>query len=487
MLTIFRAGLHYREMSDTEIRGFLDGTVKLERNVATQYHVRIGCEGSKPDGGRHEVMRVLLRWDISALPSFATILSARLVLSQEDLTGFPSRHPQRWPVDFVLHDVRKPWGPGRGGAGRDNVSRPEPGDAWWLEARAGELPWQVPGCGFGADGDPRADRGTAPLACARLSSPAADLVFSGPVLARHVEEVVAGGRTLDLLVAASPADEALPGSIKAFFSSEYGDDRGPWLRPRLEVQWSAPALWVEERSFVLEPGGTLRWIPAGPLEPAGEATLAASVRLDDRSAAAGAIQPVAFAGATPLEVPARCPAGAAADLRLTTAVAPVPAGERIALSILETWSPAAARPEDLAVRFSFFAPSGRSIEAAARHAGERRYACEIEPDEMGVWSYSWTTTPDLRFRPHVGGGRFTVVRNPSPEAHAAALRRFAEKALAGASAPNLVARRRLHFRLTALEREATEVLRTETGLPAGAARDLEDVRERISRALPGLA
>jgi hypothetical protein len=475
-------------MEDTEIRGFLDGTVKLERNVATQYHVRIGCEGSKPDGGRYEVMRVLQRWDISALPAFARVHAARLVLSQEDITRFPSRHPQRWPVDFVLHDVRKPWGPGRGGAGRDNVSRPEPGDAWWLEARAGELPWQVPGCGFGAEGDPRADRGASPLAGARLESPAAELVFSGPPLARHVEAAPARGGALDFLIGASPADEALPGSIKAFFSREYGDDRSPWLRPRLEVEWSAPALWCEERAFVLEPGGSASWRAPRLDEAAGAAVLAASVRLDDRSAAAGAILPVAFAGGTPLETPSRGPFAADLEIRLTTAIDPVPAGGKIAFSVLETWSPDVPGPENLAVRFRFFAPSGRCIEAAARHAGDRRYACDFEPDEMGVWSYSWATTPDARFPPHVGGGRFAVVRAAPPDAHAAALRAFTERALAAAGpAFDLVARRRLHFRLTALQREATEVLRTAADLPAGVARTHQEVLEKISRALPALA
>ena len=487
LLTVLRAGFHYQGMFDTEIRGFLDGTVKLERNVATQYHVRIGCEGSKPDRGRYEVMRVLQRWDLSSLPHFARVLSARLVLSQEDLAGFPARHPQRWPADFLLHDVRKPWGPGRGGVGRDNVSRPEPGDAWWLEARAGELAWQVPGCGFGTDGDPRADRGNSPLAAARLPSASAELVFSGPSLARHVEATIAGRRSLDLLIAASPADEALPGSIKAFFSREYGDDRSPWLRPRLEIEWSAPALWIEERAFVLEPGGSTSWRPAHSLESTEGVTLAASVRLDDASAAGGAILPVAFAGETPLEVPARGPLGADVHLRLTTAVAPVPAGERAAFSLLETWSPAVPRPDDLVFRFRFFAPSGRSFEAGARHAGDRRYVCEIEPDEMGVWTYSWSTTPDTRFLPHVGGGRFTVTRAASADAHAAALRRFAERALAGAGHPlDLVARRRLHFRLTALQREATEVMRTAASLSPGATRDLEEVLERAARAVGGM-
>ena len=45
--------------------------------------------------------------------------------------------------------------------------------------------------------------------------------------------------------------------MKAFFSRDFGDDLGPSLRPRLEVEWWAPAVWSLERPFVLEPGHTL--------------------------------------------------------------------------------------------------------------------------------------------------------------------------------------------------------------------------------------
>src|SRR5688572_3715210 len=254
--TVLRAGSGYRGMEDTEIRGFLDGGVKFERNVATQYHVRIGCEASGAVAGRSEVMRVLQRWDLSPIPACASIAAARLVLRQEDITRFPHRQPLRWPVTFYLHEVKKDWGPGRGGVDRDNVSKPEPGDAWWLEARAGELAWQVPGCGFASDTDPRADRAGEALAAGTIHGPGDDLVFTGPRLARHVERATRAGGRLDFLVAASPADETLPGSIKAFYSRDYGDDSNPILRPRLELEWTSRADWVEEKVFVLEPGGT---------------------------------------------------------------------------------------------------------------------------------------------------------------------------------------------------------------------------------------
>ena len=78
--SVLRPSLHYRGMDDTEIRGYLDGSVKFRRNVATQYHVRIGCEASKPERGRYEVMRVLHVWDLSALQQGARVRSARIIL-----------------------------------------------------------------------------------------------------------------------------------------------------------------------------------------------------------------------------------------------------------------------------------------------------------------------------------------------------------------------------------------------------------------------
>ncbi|MBI4604017.1 MAG: hypothetical protein HY721_18835 [Planctomycetes bacterium] len=465
--TVLVAGASYGGMWDTEIRGFLDRSVKFRRNVATQYHVRAGCEGSKPQDGRYEVLRILQRWDLGLLPRFARVAGARLVLRQEDTTGFPHRHPPRWPVSFYLHDVRKPWGPGRGGERRDNQSEPERGDAWWLEARAGELPWKEPGCGFASDHDPEADCGGEPLAWARLGSPEEDLVFAGSRLARHVEEALASRRTLDFLIRAGHEDELVPGSVRAFFSRELGDDLSPGKRPRLEVDWSAPALWHEERPFLLEPGGTTTIEPRPGAAWREGAVLAASLELDG--------DPPLRPETLVLEPPE---AGRPPSVVLTTALNPVPAGEEISIALLETWAPDVARPEDLEVRFAFTAPSGRRTEARAEHAGEHRYVCRFRPDELGVWSYAWRTRPDRRFLEQRGGGWLTVVRGRGG-AHAGALQAFADAALKDAwEARDLAARRRCHFRLVALQREIASLL------AAGQAPDLKEVSERIAEVLP---
>ena len=468
--TVLRAGSGYRGMEDTEIRGFLDGAVKFERNVATQYHVRIGCEASGAVAGRSEVMRVLQRWDLSPIPACARIAAARLVLRQEDITRFPHRQPLRWPVTFYIYEVKKPWGPGRGGVGADNVSKPEPGDAWWLEARAGELAWQVPGCGFASDTDPRADRGAEPLASGAIHGPGDDLVCTGPRLALHVERAVRSGRPLEVLIAASPADECLPGSIKAFYSRDYGDDGNPVLRPRLELDWTSRADWVEEKAFVLEPGGTALMRP----DPARA--------LREGAIAAACLEPGGDPAAMPPEVLVTDGSGASIEAMVTTAIQPVSAGDSIRIELLETWTPSAGSPDGFTVSFRFTAPSGRVLGREARHAGAHRYACEVTPDEMGVWRYSWSSFPDRRFPPHEGAGWLTVVRR-ADGTHLNALRAMAEAAsLVGEDPRDFVSRRRAGIRLTALAREVLEYSRTEAPADAAGCRELlETIAKAIAR------
>ena len=48
-------------VEDTEIRGFLDGTVKHHYNQGTAYHMRVGRRYSGALGGEYELKRALLR------------------------------------------------------------------------------------------------------------------------------------------------------------------------------------------------------------------------------------------------------------------------------------------------------------------------------------------------------------------------------------------------------------------------------------------
>ena len=497
MRTLFRPGLAYQGMSDVEIRGFLDGQVKLERNVATQYHIRIGCETSKPAQGRYEVMRVLARWDVSALPANAVVTEARMVFHQEDTSSFPHRYPLLWPVDFYLYEVRKPWNSGRGGRKLDNRSPPEPGDAWWLEAKAGELAWQEAGCSFGSDDHPNADRASHPLANMRLFFPQESLLFSGPRLASHIQDLVSRSKPLDVLIKASKSDEEIPGSIKTFFSCEFGDDFNPERRPCLEVEWSAPALWVDEWPFVLEPGETYTLKPRRPFfEMEGNVTLAASVRLDS-AADGGGVQPEVHAAgwqaegrgvAVPisLEIPLQGSPVDGFEIRISTATNQIRAGERIFITLLETWAPLVSRPDDLIVHFQFISPSGRLLQVTARHVGCYRYVVDFLPDEMGIWSYSWNVRTDHRFKDQEGKGHFTVVRGEG-QPYLKALAFFTNAAVRTARRhKGLLPRRQVHFRLTALQKELHRFFKEEEGQRASAAsvEETQDLLKRISAVLP---
>ena len=500
MHTVFRQGSSYRAMADVEIRGFLDGDVKFARNVATQYHVRMGCEGSKPERGRYEVMRVLQRWELNSLPESIQVKSAHLTLFQEDIGSFPHRYSLRWPVDFYLYEVKKPWNPGRGGEKGDNLSPPEPGDAWWKAAMAGKLNWSEEGCSFASDTHPDADRGEQPLAWARLKSARENLVFSGPRLTRHIERACAEGKSLDFLIAARPDQEALPGTIRAFYSAEYGDDFNPEKRPQLEVSWTAPASWSEEQAFLLQPGESVTIRPQIAPQNEEPSTLCASLRLDGagQGQAAAAVPEVyaldwltSSTGVDPrpvsLQMPVTGRPGSEFGIRISGAVHPIPAGEEVSIDLLETWAPSIKQPEDLQVLFRFTAPSRRSVERSANYQGDFRYVCQFLPDEMGVWSYSWKARPDVRFAVQTGEGHFTVVRGDAAQSHEAALQSFTEAALRDArSMKSLITRRRTHFRLVMAQREIQSFLYAEErrGVRDEAIGRLRELLLRIRQALP---
>jgi hypothetical protein len=148
--TSLRKSTVYRDMHDVEIRGFHAGKIKFLRNVATQYHVRVGYENMSHTRGHFELMRVLQQWSLSAFPASASVRTTRLVLHQEDHRTERHYWPLHWPVTFYLYEVKRDWQSGRGGVDHDNLSPPEVGDAWWLESRAGEEMWREPGCGYGS-------------------------------------------------------------------------------------------------------------------------------------------------------------------------------------------------------------------------------------------------------------------------------------------------------------------------------------------------
>ena len=54
-------------VTDTEIRGLLDGTVKHHYNQGTAYHMRLGRRYSGSFDGQFELKRALVRWPLPPL------------------------------------------------------------------------------------------------------------------------------------------------------------------------------------------------------------------------------------------------------------------------------------------------------------------------------------------------------------------------------------------------------------------------------------
>ena len=483
--TTLRRSLWYPGMADVEIRGFPGEEVKFVRNVATQYHVRIGCENIAHTRGKFELMRVLQRWDLSSLPAGTQVRSVELQLHQEDHSSRRHYWPLHWPVTLYLYAVKKAWKPGRGGLNHDNLSPPQPGDAWWMEARTGEEAWGEPGCGYGHDEDPHADREAQPLAAAALTSPRDPLVFSGPRLVAHTQNAIERGEPLSFLLKASDEHELIPGSLRSFYSAEFGEDEIAHRRPTLEISWQAPTLQTEQRPFVLEPACRALVVPAATPQVPGPYTLHAGFEFDsgptkddaDLRLSAASREITSPNMVTPsiitpeihvrgwlqrddtqhrgnLTQPIVGRPRADFAIELSTAIRFVPAGEPFEATLLQTWVPSDTDEDDTFVcPFVFRSPSGRSLSAKATTVGNHRYRCRFLPDELGVWIYRWQARPDRRLPRQEDGGMFTVLPPPG-DAGDVALAAFIQRAAEDLEASgSLLDRRRIHYRLTAIERE----------------------------------
>jgi hypothetical protein len=89
--------------------------------------------------------RLLIRFDLSAVPDGAAIQSAGLLCTV-------SKEPED-PVEsvFALHRMLKPWSEGRGGGSPPGGSLAQPGESTWNERLSGSEAWADPGGFLGED------------------------------------------------------------------------------------------------------------------------------------------------------------------------------------------------------------------------------------------------------------------------------------------------------------------------------------------------
>ena len=382
--TTYRNGAGYAGFSDNDIRGFLDGRFQYGWNQPLQAHVRAGRRRSSPRYGETELFRILQRWSALELPRDVEVESAELTVQVE--VGLER------DIELLIYAVSGDWHPGRGGSRRDNSSPPEPGDVWWGARAHDETPWGMPGAGFRSDVHPAADTPGAALARATYEAGADELRFTGPGLARFVEERAREGLPVTLLFKVADRFEDEPDTLLYFYSGEHGDHRNPARRPQLTVRWRAPAVQASERALVLEPGATHR---TGRIPVRGARLFAASfspepesdrVTLELRSGAegAGASPWRRLLGPSPIE-----PGDTWVELRAIAAVEAVALGRSFETSFRDTWLPTGP-PEEQIVHFLFRSPTGVVLERDAEYRGDYRFEVSIEPHELGRWEYGFT-------------------------------------------------------------------------------------------------
>ena len=140
-------------------------------------------------------------------------------------------------------------------------------------------------------------------------------------------------------------------------------------------------------------------------------------------------------------------------IELSTLVRPVLVGDAFEATLLQTWSPSEQDGAELEFPFVFRSPSGRTLATQASSIGNNRFRCRFVPDEPGIWCYRWRARPDRRLPRQEDGGIFTVVvpaGNAGDQALTVLLKRVTDDV---AESRSLIERRRLHYRVCAIERQ----------------------------------
>ena len=268
--------------------------------------------------------------------------------------------------------------------------RPRAGRSGGGDAAYGETRWGLPGVGYASDSDPDADTGLMPLADAHYLPGQESLVFTGPHLARYVDDRTTDDAPLLFLLKLSDVHEQCTGSTMELYSGEYGHARETIRRPRLVVEWDSPAQISRfEREIFLEHGR--------------------SINIDLRNREGVECTTVGFRTAEGYESPTLYVANpspreagswhkthdailiptAPSMLRVVAACDPIAIGDRFTSSFRNTWV-ISGPPEEQVVRWTFQSPTGKQHTVDAPYTNDFTWTVDFEPDEIGRWSYRWT-------------------------------------------------------------------------------------------------
>ncbi len=472
-VTAFVDGTSYLGQHSNDLRGFLDGTFKYAWNQAGQVHVRVGRRGEAPRYGEYELFRDAFRWDSISLPPGSRVVEARLRLGIED--------GPRFPVHVFLYRVRRPWNPGSGGTLENNVSPPKPGEVWWDDAAYGQQPWGLPGASFASNDSTVADTDPLPLAQTAFSPGDTVLQFASRKLAEYVDAQSRGAMPLLLLLKLSDPEEDLPGSVMTVYSGTQGDDRAVSRRPHLTLTWENPGEVASvSKPVELEYGRTYvlprlsakgNWVAASFIgdssSPAATVEMRGGIG-DSTSPWRSAILP-------------RHEHWSWVEARIQAVVDPVVLGQAFKASFSNTWIRTDA-PERQRVPWVFVSPSGQRHEVTADYQGNYRWEVHLIPDELGRWTYSWTS--QFEEEPYRSAtGAFDVVLGDRQNA-ALQLDAFGEQLQKDSLAqrPDLLQRRMVQF--MRLERAAME-LETPTSFRSPEGTRLRTLLRRVRERLGG--
>lgn len=385
----FRRSARYRGMEDNDIRGYLDGSFKEGWNQVSQVHLRLGRRGRNPAFGEYELFRNLQRWADLPLPVTVNVLDADIVLSLE--SGPP------FAVDVAVYAVLKDWNPGNGGINGDNNSPPQPGDAWWVDAKYGETPWSRAGAGHASDTDANADTGAQPLAIARYTPQQSQhLVFSSGNLTRYIDARIRAGKPVLLLYKLLDVFEDSPGSVFEIWSANYGIE-GATRRPTLNIRWqSTDKVSGNTYPVVLEPG---RATEINDIAVGGKRIIATHFLPDPEMVTRNELLGCArlphleyrASGSGEHWMPLASPSAIDAtsiDVRVSAATRPVPLGEAFVSRIRDTWV-TSGKPEDQQVHWEFESPDGRRLNKTSDYIGDYTWRVTLATDAIGRWRYSW--------------------------------------------------------------------------------------------------
>jgi hypothetical protein len=418
-------------VEDTDIHGYLDGSVKYSFNQGTSYHMRVGRRMGGPYLNVFELKRSLVRWMLPQIPQGAIVSDAELRFWVEELSNnspLSRLELESKPLQLFVYGIASDWAAGEGGVNRDSFSQAARGEANWNESRAGISTWDSPGVLL-----PGADQ---PIGMKAVSEDDGLIVIASPELDQFLVESVSGSQGLSVLLKLGDEEENRWGTEIGILSSEFGarPDIRP-KRPRLDFTLSLPNRNLNQRRhFILEVGGE-DIMPVVRHESENVMISASLAKETGDPSDAIFVEPHIFVRGgldnedshrewEPLENPI-VRRWDWSQVKISLRPNSISLGMDFNLSLLETWVNPGPRTKQRP-ELVLIAPSGEVHRTSGEPKG-LHYIMAFRPYEPGLWRYGWSFLPRPQSPPnsHQGEGVFFVA-TPVGEEEEQALREYAQ-------------------------------------------------------------